>query len=265
MSSVGLRWGTLRASLSGTFCRKPLLGVWRWGWLSKLSLCCCFLTCCWLSKWHDLRTDNLNAAMSLKSSIKRWEKIITFLILAVTECNLDPLQFAYQSGRGVDDAKLFILNTSYRHLEGPQTRARTLFAEFSSAFNTIQPHILANKPVWYFSLDSHLVLWIIGFLTSRSQRFFVSGCFLELLLTCTGSPQGCVLSPLFYILYTDDCRSNHLNRFLLRFADDSALLSLLHGSEQYVPCTRFNWVCWLVRQLLFRSKCDWNQGADCWF
>ena len=36
----------------------------------------------------------------------------------------------------------------------------------------------------------------------------------------------------FYI-YTDDCRSNHLNRFLVKFADDSALLSLLQGSEQY--------------------------------
>ena len=44
---------------------------------------------------------------------------------------------------------------------------------------------------------------------------------------------GCVLSPLLYILYTDDCRSNHLNGFLVKFADDSALLSLLQGSEQY--------------------------------
>ena len=40
-----------------------------------------------------------------------------FFILAVTECNLDPLQFAYRFGRGVDDAKLFILNTLYRYLE----------------------------------------------------------------------------------------------------------------------------------------------------
>ena len=129
----------------------------------------------------------------------------------------------------MDDAKLFILNTLYRHLEGPQTNVSFLFADFSSAFNTIQSHILANKLVSQFSLDNHLALWIIDFLINRSQRDFVNGCFSELSLTCTGSPQGCVLSPVLYILYTDDCRSNHLNRFLAKFADDSALLSLLHS------------------------------------
>ena len=128
---------------------------------------------------------------------------------------------------------LFILNTLYRHLEGPQIHARISFADFSSTFNTIQPHILANKLVSYFGLDNHLVLWIIIFFTNRLQRVFVNGCFSELSLTCTGSPQGCVLSPLLYILYIDDCRSNHLNRFLVKFANDSALLLLLQGSEQY--------------------------------
>ena len=124
------------------------------------------------------------------------------------------------------------MNKLYRHLEGPQTHARILFADISSAFNTIQSHILANKLVSHFSLDSHLVLRIIDFLTNKLQRVFVNGCFSELSLTCAGSPQGCVLSPLLYILYTDDCRSNHLNRFLVKFANDSALLSLLQGSEQ---------------------------------
>ena len=81
--------------------------------------------------------------------MKTLEKIIKFFILAVTERNLDPLQFAYRYWRGVDDAKLFILNTLYRHLEGPQTHARILVDDFSSAFNTIQPHILANKLIFW--------------------------------------------------------------------------------------------------------------------
>ena len=63
------------------------------------------------------------------------------------------------------------------------------------------------------------------------QSVLVNDKFSDKRLTDTGSPQGC-LSPLLYILYTDSCRSAHADRFLAKFADDSALLSLLSGSQQ---------------------------------
>ena len=154
---------------------------------------------------------------------------VMFFFLAVTECNLDPLQFAYQSGRGVDDTKLFILNTLYRHLEGPQTPARILFTDFSSPFNTIQPHILANELVSYFSLDNHLVLWIIDFFTNRLQSFCQWLSFRAVTDMYWVSSGVCPLSTSLHSIY----RWLHLNRFLVKFADNSALLSLLQGSEQY--------------------------------
>ena len=45
-------------------------------------------------------------------------------------------------------------------------------------------------------------------------------------------------------LYTDDCRSNHFNSFLVKFADDSALLSLLQGYEQYHGPALTEFVYW---------------------
>ena len=86
----------------------------------------------------------------------------------------------------------------------------------------MQPYILAEKLISSFSLYHDLVLWIVDFLTDRCQQVVV---------TCTRSPQGCVLSPLLYILYTDDSRSNQENTYLVKFADDSALLSLLQGTQ----------------------------------
>ena len=163
--------------------------------------------------------------------MKTLEKIIKALVLNVTEKCLDPLQFAYRAGRGVEDAKLFILNTLYKHLEKPKAHARLIFADFSSAFNLMQPHILVQKLKFDFNLPNQLVLWILDFLVERQQRVFVNGCFSDIVVTCTGSPQGCVLSPLLYILYTDSCRSTHECQFLVKFSDDSALLSLFQGPE----------------------------------
>lgn len=164
------------------------------------------------------------------------ERIVKNHITRIVDPLMDPLQFAYRAGRGVDDAKIFILETVQKHLETPNTIARLLFADFSSAFNTMQPHILAEKLINHFCFDHQLTLWIIDFLTNRPQRVLVNNSFSDILHTSTGSPQGCVLSPLLYILYTDDCRSTQPNAHLVKFADDTVLLSLLtaptlhHGS-----------------------------------
>ena len=58
---------------------------------------------------------------------------------------LDPLQFAYQTGKSVDDAKLFIFDTMYKHLKKPGSHVGRLFADFFSAFTNMQPHILIKR------------------------------------------------------------------------------------------------------------------------
>ena len=72
---------------------------------------------------------------------------------------------------------------------------------------------------------------LLNFLTDRCQQVFVNMLSSVQSVTCTESPQGCVLTPLLYILYTDDCRSNQENSYLFKFADHSALLSLLQGTQ----------------------------------
>ena len=163
--------------------------------------------------------------------MKTMERLVKKIILAVSEVKLDPLQFAYRAARGVEDAKIFLIEKLVSHLEKPNSHARLLFADFSSAFNLMQPHLLSKKLLNEFGLSNQVVLWTLNFLTNRPQRVKVNGSLSESKLTNTGSPQGCCLSAILYILYTDSCRCKEENRFLIKFADDSALLSLLFDKE----------------------------------
>lgn len=54
----------------------------------------------------------------------------------------------------------------------------------------------------------------------------------DLCFTSTDSPQGGVLSPLLFILYTKDFTSTHPKCHLVKYADDTVLLSLVSGTSQ---------------------------------
>lgn len=181
-----------------------------------------------LTSLNDLRPVALTSLV-----MKAMERIIKHHITEAINPMMDPLQFAYRSDRGVDDAKTFILDTIHQHLELPDSSARLLFADFSSAFNTLQPHILATKLASQFHLDDQLILWILDFLTNRTQKVKVNNSLSNLRSTSTGSPQGCVLSSLLFILYTNDCRTTQPNCHLVKYADDTVLLSLLSGPSQH--------------------------------
>lgn len=48
----------------------------------------------------------------------------------------------------------------------------------------------------------------------------------------TGSPQGCVLSPLLYTLLTHDCVPRHKNNLIVKFADNTTVVGLIHRNKE---------------------------------
>ena len=144
--------------------------------------------------------------IALTSSVMKCsEYVIKDIILDQTKDYTDPAQFAYRSGRGVDDVILTLVYYINEHLDKPCSYARTLFVDFSSAFNTIQPHLLTVK-LNRMCINPHISLWINSFLTDRIQRVLFLNSFSDQTHTNTGAPQGCVLSPVLFSLYSSDYR-----------------------------------------------------------
>jgi len=147
---------------------------------------------------------------------------------------IDPLQFAYRRNRSVEDATLTLLNYIHKHVDIGKRHARLLFIDFSSAFNTIRPNLLAERLLSEFNVPKCLVAWILDFLTRRSQIVRVNGEYSRELHSSVGCPQGCILSPLLFILFTDRCRSQYPDRHIIKYADDTVVLSLRYSGVESV-------------------------------
>lgn len=116
------------------------------------------------------------------------------------EEQLDLLPFAFRLSRGVKDAVVTLLNVLGQHFKGPKTYARLLFIDFSLAFYTIQPYLLAERLSCHFKLDPTLTGWIMDFSKDRSQCVRVNGALSNRFYSSTSSPQGCCLSPSLYLM-----------------------------------------------------------------
>ena len=167
--------------------------------------------------------------------VKSMERLILRSLLPSVVSFQDPYQFAYKSNRSVDDAVSVFTNHIYSHVDTPKTYCRTLYVDFSSAFNTIQPKILVEK-LLNMNVNVHICAWIFEFLTHRPQYvrfqldstvFYSSNRTLNI-----GSPQGTCISPALFTIYTDDCRSDSDIVKIIKFADDTAILGLLNETRE---------------------------------
>ena len=106
-----------------------------------------------------------------------------------------------------------------------------LFIDYSSAFNTVLPTRLAEK-LLILGLTPSLCSWVLDFLTDRPQTVRVGTRTSGTRTVSTGTPQGCVLSPLLYTLFTYDCASTQRNTTIIKFADDTTVIGLITGGME---------------------------------
>ena len=81
-------------------------------------------------------------------------------------------------------------------------------------------------------MNNYLILWILEFLTNRAE--YVNYCKVksDTIITNTGAPQGCVISPVLFTIYTNDCAIDTNTTKLIKFADDSTIQGLIHNNDE---------------------------------
>ena len=105
--------------------------------------------------------------------------------------------------------------------------------DFSSAFNTIIPVKLFDKLV---SLDVHpaICYWTLNFLLHRFQYVKVNNSLSKPVILNTGAPQGCVLFPFLFTLFTNDCVSGNQSVHVVKFSDDTTVTGCVNNANEYV-------------------------------
>ncbi len=84
------------------------------------------------------------------------------------------------------------------------------------------------SPSWPLNLET----WIMDFLTNRPQHVRSGDTCSTTITLNTGVPQGCVLSPFLYSLYTHDCRPMHGSNSIIKFADDTTVIGLIRDNDE---------------------------------
>ncbi|KAI4903872.1 hypothetical protein NFI96_022133, partial [Prochilodus magdalenae] len=162
---------------------------------------------------------------------KCFERLVSSHVKSCLPAALDLHQFAYRRNRSTEDAISAALHTVLAHLDCQNSYVRMLFIDFSSAFNTVIPSKLIYK-LSQLGISTSLCNWILDFLTDRLQSVKLDKLFSSTITLNTGVPQGCVLSPLLYSLFTYDCVPVYGSNSIIKFADDTTVIVLIRGDDE---------------------------------
>ena len=137
-------------------------------------------------------------------------------------------QSAYRQGHSTETALLRVLN-DLRSIVDKGNNALLVLLDLSAAFDTIDHSLLLDRLKSEVLLDNTVLEWFKSYLSDRSQQVLVGHAFSNDTPLLCGVPQGSVLGPLLFSLYTRQL-SSLIQTFAVDhhlFADDSELYKCL--------------------------------------
>ena len=137
-------------------------------------------------------------------------------------CN--PFQSAYRTGHSTETALLRIVNDLLNAMDEDKISV-LLLLDLSAGFDTIDHQILLSRLETVFGIRSTVLQWFRSYLLDRNQCVVVNNSASSSSPVMFGVPQGLVLGPVLFVLYTtplSDIIANHSVNHQL-FADDTQL------------------------------------------
>lgn len=174
---------------------------------------------------------NYRPISNLKVVSKMIEKIVAVqLNTYLSENDLhEPFQSAYKCLHSCETALLRVQNDILHAIDN-RNCVVLLLLDLSAAFDTVDHGILLNRLHSKFGIRGNVLKWFKSYLSDRSQYVALDGGSSDCAKLDCGVPQGSVLGPILYLLYTSpvaDILRNHNMSFHL-YADDTQL---------YIPFT----------------------------
>ena len=115
---------------------------------------------------------------------------------------LHPNHHAYRANHNTTTALIQMYDVWLKSLEAGEL-AGVCFLDMSAAFDIVDHSILIKKLELY-GFESSTIMWITSYLTDRSQAVSIEGCMSRLLPVKQGVPQGSILGPLLYTIFTNE-------------------------------------------------------------
>ena len=132
------------------------------------------------------------------------EKCIFVQMVEYLESNglIHPSHHGFRAKHSTVSALIQMFDTWIDAFEDSEVSA-VIMLDMSAAFDVVDHQILLEKLTLY-GFEDCAQSWIRSYLTDRSQRVYVEGSLSDALSLDCGVPQGSILGPLLYIVYTND-------------------------------------------------------------
>ena len=131
-------------------------------------------------------------------------------------------QWEYRAGYSTE-LLLTQLTETWREAVDAGLVVAVAFIDFKKAFDSVSHAILEMKLERDFGISGPLLDWLKSYLRERQQSTAVNGSNSEMIPISFGIPQGSVLGPTLFTLFTNDLPSSVSSGSVYMFADDTTV------------------------------------------